>query len=84
MLQKSTGYEVKIQIAYSDFEKFKYYCKNNNIVITDSTYSDSIECIVELNDNQREMIIQDINSENNYNIITFDTIRQKNISILSN
>ena len=71
-------------MAYADLEKFKYYCKNNNIVITNSIFSDAVECIIEINDKQKEFLLNDVNSENNYNILKIDTIRQKNISVLSN
>ena len=74
---------MSIKIAYADLEKFKYYCKNNNIVVINSNFSDYVECIIELNDEKRNALINDVNSENNYNIMQIDTIRQKNISVMS-
>ena len=37
-----------IKMAYADLEKFKYYCKNNDIVIVNLTFSDIVECIIEI------------------------------------
>lgn len=73
-----------IKMAYADLEKFKYYCKNNDIVIVNLTFSDIVECIIEISDTQRETLLADVKGENNYNILEIDTIRQKNISVLSN
>ena len=42
------GYEVKIQIDYSDWDKFNYYCKNNGINIIKTEYFEKIECIFEI------------------------------------
>ena len=73
-----------IKMAYADLEKFKSYCKNNDIVIVNLTFSDIVECIIEISDTQRETLLADVKGENNYNILEIDTIRQKNISVLSN
>lgn len=75
---------MNIKISYSDLEKFKYFCKNKKIEIINSTFSDNVDCIIEINDKERENLINDVKCENNYNIIEIDTIRQKNISVLSN
>lgn len=42
------GYEVKIQIDYSNWDKFNYYCKNNGINIIKTEYFEKIECIFEI------------------------------------
>ena len=75
---------MSVKISYSDLEKFKYYCKNNNIVLADSKFSDNVECKIEINDKQRDELLNDIDGENNYNILKIDTIRQKNICVMSN
>lgn len=78
------GYEAKIIIAYSDYERFKYFCNQNNISIIRSEYSNNIECIIEINDDVKTEILNDINTEKKLNILSFDIVRQKNISVLSN
>ena len=42
------GYEVKIQIDHSNWDKFNYYCKNNGINIIKTEYFEKIECIFEI------------------------------------
>lgn len=78
------GYEVDIECTYSSFEKFKYYCNKNNINIVNSTYSDTIICKIELNNEEKENLEKEIEDQNRLNILRFDIIRQKNVSKLSN
>lgn len=79
-----SGYEVRIKASYSDFEKIKYYCNKNNVSIISTNYADNVECILEINDEIKNDILNDMESENKLNIISFDIIRQKNISVVSN
>lgn len=78
------GYEAKIRTNYSDFEKLKYYCNKNNIKILSTNYADNVECIIEVNDVIKNEILSDMESENKLNILSFDIVRQKNISVMSN
>ena len=78
------GFEMDIELSYSDLDKFKYYCNKNNINIINCTYLDTIICRIELNDIEKEKIEKDIHEENNLNIKKIDIVRQKNISVLSN
>lgn len=78
------GYEANIRVGYSDFEKLKYYCNKNNIMMISSEYSDDIRCIVEINEEMKKEILSDFKGENKLNILSFDIVRQKNISVMSN
>lgn len=84
ILTKEKGYEVNVECTYSNFEKFKYYCNKNNINIINSTYSDTIICKIELNNEEKENLRKEIEDQNRLNILRFDIIRQKNVSKLSN
>lgn len=84
IVMQEPGYEVSIKIAYSNFEKFKYYCGKKYIKIISTTYSDIVICKVEINEKEKQYLSHDIQNENNFKIVSFDIIRQKNISIMSN
>lgn len=78
------GYEVNISLNYCDLENFKYYCNKNKIKIWDYTYLDSVICRIELNEEHKELLQSDFSEQNSFNIKSFDIIRQKNVSVMSN
>ena len=84
LVEQEPGYEVEIKLPYADFEKFKYYCNKNNINIINSEYSDFIICKIEVNDAEKNRLEIEFREQNNFKIMTFDIIRQKNISKMSN
>lgn len=84
LVEQEPGYEAEIKLPYADFEKFKYYCKKNNINIINSEYSDFIICKIEMNDAEKNRLEIEFREQNNFKIVTFDIIRQKNISKMSN
>lgn len=84
LVEQETGYEAEIKLPYADFEKFKYYCNKNNINIINSEYSDFIICKIEVNDAEKNRLEIEFREQNNFKIMTFDIIRQKNISKMSN
>lgn len=47
-IEKDIGLETKIEVSYSDFEKFKYYLKQNEIKLLNSEYSENIVSIIEI------------------------------------
>ena len=84
LVEQEPGYEAEIKLTYADFEKFKYYCNKNNINIINSEYSDFIICKIEVNDAEKNRLEIEFREQNNFKIMTFDIIRQKNISKMSN
>lgn len=84
LVEQEPGYEAEIKLSYADFEKFKYYCNKNNINIINSEYSDFIICKIEVNDAEKNRLEIEFREQNNFKIMTFDIIRQKNISKMSN
>lgn len=84
LVEQEPGYEAEIKLTYADFEKFKYYCNKNNINIINSEYSDFIICKIEVNDTEKNRLEIEFREQNNFKIMTFDIIRQKNISKMSN
>ncbi|MBO5349971.1 MAG: YigZ family protein [Clostridia bacterium] len=84
IVDKELGYEVNVKLEYSNFEKFKYYCNKNNINIINCAYSNIVICKIEVNDEEKSNLEQEMESKNNLNIISFGVIRQKHILRLSN
>lgn len=62
-IQKCQGIEMLTIMEYSDFETFKYYCKNNNVFITNVEYGQNIECKIELEDDKKEKLLMDFETK---------------------
>ncbi len=56
---KCEGQEILIEIDYSEFENFKYYCKKNDIYIEKVEYKDYIVCIIILENCKKEILKKD-------------------------
>lgn len=63
-IQKCQGTELLIRVEYNEFDHFKYYCKNNNILITNVEYSEWITCKIELEDDKKEKLERDFATKN--------------------
>lgn len=83
IVEQECGFEISVELEYSDLESFKYYCKVNKIKIVDCSYFDYVICRIEMNSLCRANLEDDFNSENKLKIKRFDIIRQKNITVLS-
>ena len=59
-VKRCIGLEAEVQMEYSNFEIFKYYCKNEEILITHTEYLDKIICKIEAENSKIEKIMQDI------------------------
>ena len=84
IVKKELGYEVNVNLEYSNLEKFKYYCNKNNINIINCTYSNIVVCKIEINEEEKSNLEYEIKNKSNLNILRFDIIRQKYILHLSN
>ena len=58
-IQKCQGIEMLVTTEYNEFDKFKYYCKNNDILITNVEYSEWITCKIELEDDKKQKLLKD-------------------------
>lgn len=72
------GYEIEIEINYNDFEKLIYYCKKNNISIISSEYGEKIICNLELSNEEKEELLNNI-EELSFKIEKYKIIKEKNI-----
>lgn len=60
---KVIGIEMTIELDYSSLEKFKYYCKINNINIEKIDYTNNIILKIEMEERVKEKIIDDIKNK---------------------
>ena len=58
------GIEMLVTTDYSELDRFKYYCKNNNILITNVEYCEFICCKIELEDDKKEKLLKDFATKN--------------------
>lgn len=63
LVKKCIGDELQVILDYSEFENFKYYCKNNDISITDSNYSENIQCKIELEEQKTSKLLEDFETK---------------------
>ncbi len=61
---KCLGECLEVCLEYSDFESFKYYCKNNNINIVETNYKENIVCKIELEEVKKVKLIDDFETKN--------------------
>lgn len=64
LLPTCEGTEMQVIVEYSEFDRFQYYCRNNNILITNVEYRDLIACKIELEDDKKQKLVQDFATKN--------------------
>lgn len=62
-IKKSKGEEIKVEVSYSELEKFKYYCKKNEIKIKNIEYMQDISITLELEKSTKIKLTNDIMSK---------------------
>lgn len=80
IVEKTRGYQAKIQVEYNNLEALKYYLKKNNIKIINIEYSDSIEVEVDITKEFSNYMSNNYNI-NNFKIINYKIIREKFVEI---
>lgn len=78
MAIEENGMELLVELQYQDLENFKYYCRKNEINIIDVEYDNNIKCVIEVNEQEKNDIIEN-NDRNSIKIIKYEIIKQKNI-----
>ena len=63
-VKKCAGDVLEIDLEYSDFENFKYYCKNNKINIVKTDYKENIVCKIELEVDKKQKLLKDFETKN--------------------
>ncbi len=83
IVELEQGFELDVELDYSNFEKFKYYCSKNNINIINCTYLDNVICKIELNEIEKEKLENDFYNQNILKINKINEVRQRNITVMS-
>ena len=74
-VKKCLGNELIVNLEYNELENFKYYCKNNDINIIDTQYSEFIVCKIELEDVKKQKLLRDFEVKN----IKLNNIKEKSV-----
>ena len=77
-VEKELGLEVQFEVVYADFEKLKYYLKQNDINLVNSEYSENVSVIVEISEEKLDEIEKQ-KEELNFKILNTKIIRNKYI-----
>ena len=78
LLELTMGTECEVVLEYNYFEKFKYYCKNNDIQIKDTTYTEEIVCKIEMEEDKKEKLLKDY-ALKNINLLNIEVLSKKYI-----
>lgn len=78
VLEFTIGIECEVKLEYNQFEKFKYYCKNNDIQIKDTSYTEEIVCKIEMEEDKKEKLIGDY-ALKNINLLNIEVLSKKYI-----
>ncbi len=77
-IEEQEGYELELQIEYKDLNSLKYYCTKSDIEIIGIEYNDNINCIIEVNEEEKQKILSDEEIKK-LNIIKYKIIKKKYI-----
>jgi len=80
IVQKTRGYEVKIQVEYSDVEPLKYYLAQMNINTTNIEYLEKVEFTIEISKELSKKFEENY-SQNNFKIEKYNIIKEKFVEI---
>ena len=78
LLELTIGVECEVKMNYQQFEKFKYYCKNNQIQIKDVDYTEEIICKIEVEEDKKEKLLKDYELKN-INLLNIEVLSKKYI-----
>ena len=75
-IEECIGLEVEVELDYNNLETFKYYCKKNDIYIKDYEYSEKIICKIQIEECNKERLIDDFNTKK-VNLINLKFLSKK-------
>ena len=73
---KVDGIEIEVKLDYANLEIFKYYCKNNEIKITNIEYGEDIVLKIEMEKNRKNIFLKDIETKT-LNIKQYQVLQNK-------
>lgn len=73
---KVEGIEIEVKLDYANLDIFKYYCKNNEIKITNIEYGEDIILKIEMEKNRKNIFLKDIETKT-LNIKQYQELQNK-------
>ena len=70
-IMQTIGVEAEAIVDYNQFEKFQYYCKNNDIEIANIQYLENINCKITLEEIKKDKLLEDFQNKS-LNIIDLE------------
>lgn len=61
---KYKGQEAEVKLDYSEFDTFKYYCKNSGINIINVEYTQDIVCRIQMEESKKDKLLNDFKTKN--------------------
>ena len=80
IIHQELGEELKIIIEYKEIEKFKYYCKMQNISITAEKYIDNVEFLIETT-KEKSKLLQTNKDNLNFKMLKIYKISEKYVIV---
>ena len=81
IVEQCMGEEVEISFEYSELQKIKYYCENENINISNIQYLENIVCILEILEGKMNKILKDFQLKsikiNDYHVLDKKFIKRR-------
>ena len=78
LLELTIGTQYEVELEYNYFEKFKYYCKNKDIQIKDTSYTEEIVCKIEMEEDKKDKFLEDYELKN-INLLNMKMLSKKYI-----
>ncbi len=76
IITQELGIVLRIMVEYKDIDKLKYYCKMQNIRITEEKYADNVEYKIEMTAEKEKKLQTNIDNLN-FKILKLDKISEK-------
>ncbi|MBE5806202.1 MAG: YigZ family protein [Clostridiales bacterium] len=77
IVKETLGLEVKVEILYANLENLKYYCKKNNLEITNIEYGEKVNCYIDMTNDEYELFSSLMKSD--LDVLNHRIIEQKYI-----
>lgn len=76
LVKMCLGSQLQAILDYSEFENFKYYCKNNDISIIECQYIENIVCLLNVEEIKINKLVEDFETKK-INLKSLENISQK-------
>lgn len=80
VIEKALGKEVRIVVNYADLEKLKYYLKQNDVKIVNTTYGENVEIVAEMVQEKWEAMLEKKESLN-FVVLECEVLEEKFIGV---